>query len=409
VGIIALLALLLASCGAAGQTPAAQSFSYQVRVLDGRDNSTVARARVTLDVANQAPLDALSDNTGLARILVSEAYVGRPGRITVEAQGFETYVKNIDLSSGVLPAEVQLTAAAAAGPTPEPAPSSPPASSTATPEAVQPTSPPAAPSSDPFVTTIRDVEYTLDEARFDGSELLFWFIAKNAGADKEICLRYSSSLVDAKGTPHGQAYRTNGTDKGIFDCFNVALPYGVPARFGVVFNTVAPSATSIPLLKVALAGEGAIELRDIPIPFAHSAQAPAQAAPTPARAAASQFTITIKDVDYELVETTFSGSDLLFWFKAVNTGADKEICLSYSSSLIDEGGKPQGQAYRTNGTDTGIFDCFNVALPNTVPVRFGVAFNTLPPSTKQVPFLKIVLGGGEGEIQLRNVPIPYGS
>jgi hypothetical protein len=266
----------------------------------------------------------------------------------------------------------------------------------------QPTDIPTTTASDPFITTIADVEYRLDEARFEGSELAFWFVAKNTGADKEICLRYSSSLVDGEGTPHTQAYRTNGSNKGTFDCFDVALPYDVPARFGVVFNTVAPSATSIPLLEVVLGSEGSIKLRNIPIPFERGAEA----APTPAPVAATQFTTTIKGVNYTLVETTFSGSELLFWFKAVNTGADKEICLGYSSSLIDDAGKPHTQAYRTNGSNKGTFDCFNVGLPNNIPVRFGLAFNTLLPSTKQIPFVKIVLSS-EGEIQLRNIPIPY--
>ena len=69
---------------------------------------------------------------------------------------------------------------------------------------------PATPTAEPgarFTTTLENVEYRLVEAGFESGELRFWFIATNSGADKDVCLRFSSSLIDLGGNRERQAGR----------------------------------------------------------------------------------------------------------------------------------------------------------------------------------------------------------
>ena len=63
------------------------SFSYPVRVqtLAGEHISNV---NVTIDVAQKAPLNDVTDFTGFARIFVDTSYRDRPGTIVVDADGY---------------------------------------------------------------------------------------------------------------------------------------------------------------------------------------------------------------------------------------------------------------------------------------------------------------------------------
>ncbi|MBK9940620.1 MAG: hypothetical protein IPP13_03235 [Kouleothrix sp.] len=63
---------------------------------------------MTLNVRNQAPIDVLTDNNGVARVFIDIDYAGQPGEMRVEAAGFKTYVQNIDIVAESLPDDVQL-------------------------------------------------------------------------------------------------------------------------------------------------------------------------------------------------------------------------------------------------------------------------------------------------------------
>jgi len=90
-------------------TPAAtDTFTYNVRVQDRSTTDGIANAVVTIEVGGRAPLDGITDSTGLARIFVSASHAGQPGRLIVEADGYERYRQEIDIVEGALPDIVPL-------------------------------------------------------------------------------------------------------------------------------------------------------------------------------------------------------------------------------------------------------------------------------------------------------------
>jgi hypothetical protein len=48
-----------------------------------------------------------------------------------------------------------------------------------------------------------------------------------------------------------------------------SIPYNVPTRFGLAFDTVAPNVTTIPYMRIKM-DQGLIEFRNIPVPFDES-------------------------------------------------------------------------------------------------------------------------------------------
>jgi hypothetical protein len=87
------------------------SFDYQVRI-ETRAGEPIANAAVILEIGGgKAPLDGVSDSTGLARIFIEKSFVGQPGRLIVKAPGYKTHTQNIDLTEGKLPKIVQLDSA----------------------------------------------------------------------------------------------------------------------------------------------------------------------------------------------------------------------------------------------------------------------------------------------------------
>jgi hypothetical protein len=122
-----------------------------------------------------------------------------------------------------------------------------------------------------FTVIQSEVIFQLMEARFEGNNLVFWFLATNQGAEGEICLAYNSFLTDEDGNQHGHPRRTAGGNRGSGDCFWVTLPNRVPTRFGLIFNTVPPTATHIPFLEIRLQGLPPVQINeDIPIPYVRS-------------------------------------------------------------------------------------------------------------------------------------------
>ena len=96
-------------------TPAAtpqslpDSFTYGVTVKDDSTHQPIRNAEVLIEVAGKAPLDEYTDSKGYARIVVPASHAERPGRLTVNAQGYAVEVKNIDLYQDQLPDEMRLT------------------------------------------------------------------------------------------------------------------------------------------------------------------------------------------------------------------------------------------------------------------------------------------------------------
>jgi hypothetical protein len=88
--------------------PPQTGFDYQVRVRDQNTSDTLATVKITIETVDQAPLDEYTDSNGFARIRLSERYAGKPGRLSVEAPGYTTVIKNINLNQGELPDTVLL-------------------------------------------------------------------------------------------------------------------------------------------------------------------------------------------------------------------------------------------------------------------------------------------------------------
>jgi hypothetical protein len=108
--IITFTSILTVGCEVAA-TPiptSPTSFSYLVHVQAQDTGEDVSEAEVTIEVGDKAPLDAITDSKGVARIFVDSSYAGKPGFLIVEANGYERYTQNIDVIKGVLPDFVHL-------------------------------------------------------------------------------------------------------------------------------------------------------------------------------------------------------------------------------------------------------------------------------------------------------------
>lgn len=87
--------------------PQSENFDYQVHIESS--GTPIVNATVTIEIGGgKAPLDTISDSTGLARIIIEKSYIGKPGRLIIRATGFKTFTQNIDLTEGNLPKIVQL-------------------------------------------------------------------------------------------------------------------------------------------------------------------------------------------------------------------------------------------------------------------------------------------------------------
>ena len=159
IAMVWLVFTLLTACSSSGsnepsESASASSFSYPVRVqtIKGKE---IPNADVTIDVAQKAPLNDVTDSTGYARIFIDSSYIGKPGKLIVNADGYERDVQNIDLVDGTLPDIIQLelvppTPTSMPTDTPEPTPTHEPTSTSTLEPTPTPTDEPPPPT--PTVT-----------------------------------------------------------------------------------------------------------------------------------------------------------------------------------------------------------------------------------------------------------------
>lgn len=112
-----------------------------------------------------------------------------------------------------------------------------------------------------------NVSYRVVNALHTGRELQVWLVATNAGANLETAISFDSSLTDTSGNEHQESARMAGGKRGGLDWFWVTLPYNVPTRFGLAFETVVPNITLIPYMRIKMRDQGWLEFRNIPVPF----------------------------------------------------------------------------------------------------------------------------------------------
>lgn len=82
-------------------------FAYQVRVLD-TDGAPIEGAKVTIMVADLAPLDRYTDSTGFTRLTIDASRVDEEGKLIVEKDGYKRHSQEIDLRRGKLPDDIRL-------------------------------------------------------------------------------------------------------------------------------------------------------------------------------------------------------------------------------------------------------------------------------------------------------------
>lgn len=101
VAVIGLSAPIIEKCRAAG-------FQFTIKVQIKGTNEDISNAKVMLEVIGQAPLDAVTDSNGYARVFIDNDRASKPGKLIVQATGYKKYVRNIDLNPMKLPDVVQL-------------------------------------------------------------------------------------------------------------------------------------------------------------------------------------------------------------------------------------------------------------------------------------------------------------
>jgi hypothetical protein len=183
------------------------SFSYSVRVQDKDSAQTVPNAKVIIEIAGIASLDDVTDVNGLARIFIDASHSGKPGRLTVEANGYKKYTQNIDLTKDGLPDVIQLESESndsiATFPTGTPSPELP----TATGTPVPPTNTPVSPTDTPTPTPTSVLDSLADISRFLAIEDLKYvgtyqsqeFVSIYRGEDWVTCPSETLSLDSIEG------------------------------------------------------------------------------------------------------------------------------------------------------------------------------------------------------------------
>ena len=101
-------AVILRDCSTLTAPSTDGDFAYLVRVHARDTDEPISNAEVTIEVGGKAPLDDITDTSGLARIFIDSSYVGEPGVLVVRATGYETHRQHIDLKKGALPDVVML-------------------------------------------------------------------------------------------------------------------------------------------------------------------------------------------------------------------------------------------------------------------------------------------------------------
>lgn len=109
IGLVGILISTLANTVDKTSTPQpSTTFDYLVRVQTKDTGEPISNARVTIEVAGQAPIDEVTDSNGIARVFVNANYAGQPGRLIVEAGEYKLYRQEIDIREASLPDTIQL-------------------------------------------------------------------------------------------------------------------------------------------------------------------------------------------------------------------------------------------------------------------------------------------------------------
>lgn len=107
--LITLTIVVIASAcnGTAGGTIPTSSL-YVVRVEDAATNKGIYNAKVIVQAISIGKISDVADTDGYARLFIPTEYVGKPGRLIVEVEGYKAYRSEINLYVDQLPTRVLL-------------------------------------------------------------------------------------------------------------------------------------------------------------------------------------------------------------------------------------------------------------------------------------------------------------
>jgi hypothetical protein len=119
-----------------------------------------------------------------------------------------------------------------------------------------------------------------------------------------------------------------------------------------------------------------------------------------------QLTARLGDVEYRITRAEHTGQELQVWLVATNSGANLETAIYFQSSVTDPSGDSHQQSDRMAGGKRGGLDWLWVTLPHGVPTRFGLAFDSVPPTIDHVPYMRIRMRD-QGWLEFRDIRVPY--
>ena len=108
VAIVGVIVAILTLIVTAWDVLPSGAFDYPVLVQDKVTETEISGAMITIEVENKAPLDEITDINGYARFRFDAGYDNEPSKIIVEAEGYERYTNNLNLTSNALPDSILL-------------------------------------------------------------------------------------------------------------------------------------------------------------------------------------------------------------------------------------------------------------------------------------------------------------
>lgn len=103
--IILALTVIGSACGGGGPATFSPNL-YVVRIEDGNSSKGIYNAKVIVEAIGIGKITEVSDTDGYARLFIPSDYVGEPGRLIVEVEGYSPYRSEINLYTDQLPTRV---------------------------------------------------------------------------------------------------------------------------------------------------------------------------------------------------------------------------------------------------------------------------------------------------------------
>lgn len=112
---------------------------------------------------------------------------------------------------------------------------------------------------------IDGVEYRIENWGWQGNSLVFWFVAKNQGADAKIVITtFVSRLIDDNKEIKLASAVVVGEERS-YGHLGVYLPAKTESRIKLFFDKIDPGVKMIQLLELGISGSSTLSFRNIPV------------------------------------------------------------------------------------------------------------------------------------------------